>query len=592
VIKHIVTNPGYRSVRRNHIPFPRRLTVLAGDTETVRGHAYSLQLHDGVQPHYVRVNDDSVLDEFLGWIEPRILSGHVAVMYFHNLEYDISVILRRYHEKFLGRKRIVISHRGWKIELILSATCFARFRKDKKSLLCLDSQRFMNVSLSRFAEIIGAQSQKLERPSYIGERAPRTKEEKEYFIRYALADVCAQHEVARWIVKQHERYNIRISYSSAHFSERIFRHYHIQPHEQLWLPPEKWLEACILSYHGGKNGYYLDRSQGIYRLHDGAEIDISSAYPYAMTQLPNMVRCWYRETDKFDDKHEGIYRVWGVVKNDRYPILYSHDFKVIPHGERVDGLCVTSYELREALARGEFEMKKCRGILAHTDERYAHNPLRDFVNEFYELKEKAKTPDERQLYKIILNSLYGKFIQAIEVESDDDAALIDAGTGDVVKPAQKTFKAGSSYHPFIASLITGFVRVYLHQLEHRFNAVHSSTDSVIFKWDDAYRGWIDRHKGLGGVELKVRGTCYLVRNKVYVWTDNNDNVLKWATHGISIDGVGLLNLIRRRKNSYTVRKIAKVRESLRRKNVGLVPLAMNEVEKKILGVNLERIIDI
>ncbi|MCS7231741.1 MAG: DNA polymerase [Elusimicrobiota bacterium] len=571
-------------IKPNHRSFPKRLRLVVGDTETVKGKPYTIQFYDGKSFEIFYVNEDNILDVFLKYLEKKAIKKCVNVMYFHNLEYDLSVILYKFHKNFLNRKKIVINYKKWKIVFVYSNTVFAIFKKKDVKFLILDSFRFVQTSLQNFGKMIGSKIEKMEKPVFLGKRKPKNLEERLLFEQYARQDVLLLWDIANWIIKKHKTYDVTLSFSNANFSERIFRHYFIDEYMNIRLPPKEWIEPCILSYHGGKNGYYLPKEEGVYLLKDGIEVDIVSAYPYAMVNLPSFSRGYYKEVDKIVEEYEGIYIVDGYCLNDKYPVLFTHDFKVIPYKEKIENLCITSYELKEAIKSNEIEIKKVKGIVYIPKSDI--NPLKDFVLEFFEKKKTANNEDEKMLYKIILNSLYGKFIQSIEKESKKNYDYVQEG--DKIKRVEKEYIAGSCFNPFIASLITGFVRAYLHQLEHRYNAYHSSTDSIIIKNQKVE----NIGKNLGQLEIKVRDAdCYLIRNKMYIWI-RGDEIIKYATHGFLGTPEQLLEMIRLKKYEYEVEKMIKVREAERIKKQKLIKLAMNKIKRNINDVNFEKIIEI
>lgn len=571
-------------VKPNKIRFPRRYKLFVCDTETIKGEPFTLQFYDGKTVDIFYVNKDDVLDKFLDYLYQKGLSKITNIVFFHNIDYDLSVILYNYHKNFLGRKNIHIVYKDFFIKFVYSNTSFCVIKKENKRFICIDSFRFVQTSLESFGELIGAKVHKLEKPSFLGERKPKSQEEKLYFEQYARNDVLLLWEIANWILGLHKEYNVYITYSNANLSERIFRHYYLKHYMKLELPPKEWIEPCILSYHGGKNGYYLDKSQGVYLLRDGCEIDIISAYPYALSELPNFSSGRYKEVDKVVDEYEGVYIVSGYCLNDKYPVIFTHDFKPISYGEKIEDLCLTSYELKEALRNNEIEIKKVKGLVYIPDNKF-DNPLKEFVDDFFKKKEQAKNLDERTFYKIILNSLYGKFIQAIDYEDDVNYLLTNDGMVEVTKE----YLAGNCFHPLIATLTTGFVRVMIHQLEHKFDAVHTSTDSIICKYKKAIEKCCK--DGLGGLELKIRGDCYLVRNKLYIWLVNNE-IKKYALHGFLGKPEMLLEMIRTKNYKYKVKKMVKVREAERIKKVKLIKLAFNEIERQLNDVNFDRIIEI
>jgi DNA polymerase type B, organellar and viral. len=180
--------------------------------------------------------------------------------------------------------------------------------------------------------------------------------------------------------------------------------YFLKKKDRIELPPMDVINASLLSYHGGKNGLYVDG--GFYE--NVSEIDLNSAYPYAMKCLPSFLKGEYRQVNKYmGNKYVGIYCVSGKLKCP-YNIFFNHEFKPIENGD-VRDIWITSYELEEALKYKEFDMVKCFGYIWIPDDD--RNPLGEYVDYFYKKKQETpKTNSMYHFYKLALNSLYGKGI--------------------------------------------------------------------------------------------------------------------------------------------------------------------------------------
>ena len=581
-----------KGVLHNHTGFPRRYSLYAADCETVNGEPDTLQICDGREVHFFdAVDRENVLDTFLDFFRERVLEHQANLVYFHNLQFDISVLLIKYHALYLGRRKLKIDHpyRGGivEIEAVIASACFATIRfPDGTKLRLLDSALFVKGSLASVAETLKLKHKKFKAPEGLGERKMRSAE----FIAYATNDAWVQYDLATWIVGQHEQYAVRLCVSIAQFAARVFRHHFVKSFETIETPGMPIINASVLSYHGGKNGYYVD---GVTVIEDCVEVDITSAYPYAMYELPNFVAGYYRSTDRFIDQYEGVYLIDGVVNKCVYPLLYDHAFKPAPPGLLRD-TWVSSYELREAVDRGEFELRSCRGYVWVPDDRAKHNPLKDYVEHFFKLKSEAKNHDERYIYKLLLNSLYGKFIQAIELEDRGNGQGSSTGggssTGDAsgslvladgetmnINDILHLYKAGGLFNPFIATLITGHTRRYLHRLEHKYKALHASTDSVkmLGKHYDGEK------YGLGGYEFVVRGRCIMFRNKLYLHYDEAGKLKKYALHGFTGGPRDLEGAFKRLDRHYRAKHMWKVREALRQKNRDVKALSMQYVDREL-----------
>ena len=136
----------------------------------------------------------------------------------------------------------------------------------------------------------------------------------------------------------------------------------------------------------------------------------------------------------------------------------------------------------------------------------------------------------------------------------------------------------------IATLITGFTRVYLHRLEHKYQAIHSSTDSIKCNVNRLEK---NLPKGLGTYKLECVGDCLILRNKLYLHYNDKGEIKKFALHGFSGKKEQLLELVTNKKNTYKVNRMLKVREAYKQQ---LKPLMMTE-QDKILDVDLS-VIDV
>jgi hypothetical protein len=253
----------------------------------------------------------------------------------------------------------------------------------------------------------------------------------------------------------------------------------------------------------------------------------------------------------------GIYRVTGVLKPCAWGCLFNHDFTKA--SGRVVGLWITGYELREAMLAGELELKAVLGYAFKSKSRRP-SPFAAFVAHFYEMKEKAKSPTERYFYKLILNSLYGKFIARIE---DLDGKLV----------------AGSMFDPTIASLITGYVRAKVHRLEHKYNAIHTATDGFITQQtpDPA-----DLGPEMGKLKQVNHGPCLILRNKLYLHFDGSGNLKKSGLHGFEGSPDELKKLWDESKRVYHVKRLSKWSQAW---HTGIAP-GVEISSRRVLGVKV------
>ena len=575
-MEKVVTYPEHvmQGIKKNHraYPLPSNLRLFGADTETVQGHPHTFQISDGPSPDgenrpcLIYVNDETILPKFWEWLRPRLREGGVNVCYFHNLHFDAMILFASHHldiyeqggstEFFLesdGRKlkkALVLdpTRKVLRVEILFGKVNAAtvsegshymedgslRF-KPVVELKIYDSRAFTQASLARSLKMFLIPQNKLKAPDGLGKLALKTPQ----FEEYAKQDAVAEWHLGRKILDIHAKYKVRPSISLPQFMARVFRHDFFQPQDEIVFPPLDVVRAAELSYHGGKNGIYCD--PGVYE--DVTEVDINSAYPWAMRELPSFLKGEYRALDSWAGAGDaeggpvGVYKVSGWTDpKAKYPLIFDHSFR------RVDGdfsdVWVTSYEMARVMKADFIKIKSVSGHVWEGDPS-ARNPFRGFVEEFYKLKQETPHDDPYyHFYKIALNSLYGKLVGVVEDReivslSDGDKDNVEArldyrwdtALNRYVKTKTENI-AGQMYNPFIATLITGRVRALLYDLETKYEAIHSATDSI------KTLKKIKAVPGLGGWKEECHGRCWIFRNKLYLhFTDKNP-----VTHDFKGDG--------------------------------------------------------
>lgn len=226
------------------------------------------------------------------------------------------------------------------------------------------------------------------------------------------------------------------------------------------------MAKALTAYHGGwfetsGCGYFANVSS----------VDIASAYPYILYWLPDITRGHWVEGDSESEFWEwmdvrqpmsiGFVEASIVFEqNDWYPLVQ----KTIT-GTLISPRCVrgwfTAEEIAEARQWPNSSIIIGEWFYHHdNDPRY---PFRDFIDRFYEIKMNSDSDSvEYQVSKVMLNSIYGKTIQAVDN------------------------KAGKLWNPFYASTITGATRARLAEFN-RLNgtkALSYATDGIMLPASD------------------------------------------------------------------------------------------------------------
>jgi len=568
-----------------------RMKIFGADIETVKGEPKLLTITHELKKEKVSiysVTKKTIMMKFLKHLYDNALKGQVNLCFFHNLNHDLVALF--YADYTVLRNSTFVINYGDEITLEVFAgnTWFANVTfNDHTKVYILDSFRYVFTSLAKIAEQLKFKYQKKGKPKFLGEKI--TPE----IIEYARYDTLAELELANWIMAQHREYNVTHSVSLANLASEIFKHRFIPKGKVIHIPPSTARNYAIRSYHGGRNGLYVDNCPKLIK--DVTEIDIISSYPDAMVHMPNFLEGAYKNVNKFDKKYCGVYRVTCDIKPVRYPIVFDDGFKPFNTPVNNHTVYLTNYDIKQAIKNKEIKIKKIRGVVFVPSEPEETNPLKNYALHFFEKKNNTPKTDSRYLiYKLLLNALYGKFFQRTEVVN---YSLVD---GKYVRDSWH--KAGGLFNPFIATMITSYARVHLNQLENEYQSIHSSTDSI-----KTTRKINEKTlpKGLGGLTKEVTGDCLLFRNKLYIHFNNDtfstatitrkiasmdnskflkqnskDKMVKYAMHGFQGTLKDLVRMQRTGERKYTAKRMIKVREAINSKK-GKKALQFIEEERNL-----------
>ena len=532
-------------IRNNEIRINKKgagfMFVYGLDTETCKGEPICYQFSDGKEDKISFVNRKNITSKFLDYLD-TLKQGHSnkSVIYVLNLLFDFCQIFYPYWETLIiqeqekGQFEFKID--GWNIKgFITEDSQFAELKKKKKLFWFIDIGRFfIGISLDKAIKNLLREKGKEKAPKNLGLKKYKKSDKK--FVKYALWDVRKTQEIGKLITDFHTEWDVTQTWSIAQLAERIFRHHFLE--ENIKRCPWEIIRPSLCSYHGGRNGFYVRPNfyKNVY------SYDIISAYPYAMTMLPNFKDGEYYYVSKYESGYIGIYKISGFKKKCKYPAFFNHNFKLID-GEFKD-TWITSFELEQAKKWDEVKINKIEGYIFYP-KCHDKTPLQKYVETFVKLKkETSKDHPYYEFYKRLLNALYGKFIQMREEKLDDD---------------NSRWITGQMFHPFIASLITGHTRAMIHNLEHQFSSIHTSTDSIktFKKIPQEFLG-----ENLGDLSLEVEGKCLILRSRLYLHYDKQGELKKYALHGFKGKPEVLLRLWKDKAKRYKVLRMVKPKEAI------------------------------
>lgn len=293
-----------------------------------------------------------------------------------------------------------------------------------------------------------------------------------------------------------------------------------------------------------REGYYGGRVE-VYRFGEVGPLnhyDINSLFPSVMAdqEFPDLEE-WH-ETKRVDLSKEGMAHVDCEIVEDRYPSLpYRHrEGMLYPYG-RAQGTW-TYPELRQCVREGGKILRVFRAI----EFRIRCHPFRTFVRFCYDRRTHAVGDLDRAFWKLMMNSLYGKFGQ---------------GSGlDIISHDRHFTLTTQAAHVNViwSAYVTAYARLrLLKELRACSEVYYTDTDSL-FTPDVLPVG-----TGLGTMRLEGRyATASFVGNKLYTAA----NPIKVIVKAKGVKRTAASDFIRTGRAVF--RQPARYRASLRR---GLVP---------------------
>lgn len=549
--------------------------IIGFDTETLEGPPITAQFWSRTMPEInacLFVTEGNVTQQCLRHLTKYCKHGNFVV-YGHFLQFDLLSLFYPLHRDLIrNRDRTFrFTYDRWQIEGLYTKPHFCRLWKGDATITIVDSFSWFTTSLARAAMLVCPDLPKLPRPKGLGKRV--FSEDDNDFIQYAMRDAEVAAYLGEAIDEMHQEFDLEQTVSVAHMAAQIFTQHYISETAPIYNTGPRILAGAEKAYHGGKNNIIKEYAPARH-LHVDAW-DLSSAYPHAMTDLPAFSDPRLFVASRVFTKNKpvpdaGVYCVSGTAAECSWPVIFSSESRAMsPLRGKFVNQWITGYELNEAIRSDEINFSKVFGHIYDAEKDPVNETaMQRYVKDFYELKQSADNPVQRFMYKVLLNALYGKFIQKREVE--DEEGLI-------------SWQPGPLYHPFIASLITGHTRAVMHQLEHFVSAIHTATDGVFCGQQNSPKK--DHFpfapaEGIGSIQSEGKDReLILLRNKCYLmYSDNPEDgypsavrsekfITKSATHGFQGTTRQLEYLIYNSRRKYSVEKPNTLRMAVRQNRV-------------------------
>lgn len=288
------------------------------------------------------------------------------------------------------------------------------------------------------------------------------------------------------------------------------------------------LEYSMASYHGGKIDSYV-----IGYIPKAKIIDITSAYPYAMSILPKLKNKIIHSTVKSDiQKYFYAFIFCEIEVKDRnliHPILVENPINksnVSPYG--VFNAIITKIEYDYMIEKG-CKVKVKDFVAVEHEETY---PYKEMIEHLFNerIKTKKSNPSLSQMYKIILNSLYGITYELTDIYEQSESGDIE----------WQGWRAGDFFNPIIASYITAITRTNLSRASHDIvmnggEVLLNMTDSVIYNGSVKDDSIFSENKVLGKFEMPTLiKDIYILGAGRYEYKDEFSNKYVIKSRGFNV----------------------------------------------------------
>jgi hypothetical protein len=358
-----------------------------------------------------------------------------------------------------------------------------------KSTPELETIRFKRHILNNLLFTEEEKKDKIKEMTEFFARFTDAKHYRETIIKYCVQDASLCRRLGHIIVNGVNTFvNTKNFNSSASISEYYFRSNGVGVPK---LAPSVFKEF-MKPYYGGR---FESMKKGFF---NGVSIyDIKSAYPDAMKDL--MILSQTPLVKNSYSYHEealyGTYKINVDIPDDFYisPLQIRDTLLYFPTGKYRE-YYVDKRTLQGLLDEG-LDIELLSSMEIYDDK--AEPLLYDLIIKLFNIKEDKNQPDVVKLAaKIILNSLYGKFIQLVddaglelvsdmlELDSVSPAELFNIANRYYKRIHSMNFKTGKLYAPYYASDTTSHARMKLYTTAKKVgfkNVIGFHTDSIMLK---------------------------------------------------------------------------------------------------------------
>lgn len=496
----IVTKPKWFKLAPLKSGFGKReLYVIGFDSESYKGEPFLFQFaHPSGHVDLVRVTARTALQTFVDYLEAHCREkshDRQVVVYGFNLRYEYTQLFRNINPEAFNDSEFQLHWHeegecsgddkdGWSVKLdALNDKRYSftiEYGKGKRAVRVIDAMAYFNTSLDNAAAIVDAEAKKT-RPKDLGKLPPSKALRNKTFLEYAQQDARTTQQIGQKIVNYHREYDVPLTISAPMLSAYVFRKNYLDG--EIPVADLEIEDAGLKAYHGGKNGNYIS-SPGFYPR--AWDYDVNGAYTGAMESLPDPVHSVWDDASRYESGGHALWHLRARVRSCLYRAFQEVSGKWLTYQNDGDiSTWITGYELDEAIRQGEvLDIYECEGFILRGET--ATGALWRFCQDMAYRKRFAATQEEREMAKLILNSLYGKLIQKVPSSSSSVFPMFDLNEDEngEFHPTNANmvpggYRAGGLYHPGLAALVTGNVRARIHAMEHKYQSLMTSTDGFL-----------------------------------------------------------------------------------------------------------------
>lgn len=436
--------------------------VFGLDTETLDGYCKLLADSSGRYIFVESKESDTGLALLKFMLSHRFRGSHNL---FYNMNFDINAIIKYLPGDIIKELAIMnkANYEGLDLTYIPKKLFRIQDKNVKQAQSFYDVAQFFGGSLAyngkKYLGMVKNEDN-LDR-KLIGESPSYWREHEDDIIKYCIQDcriTAGLGELLQETIKEATGYYAKGYVSKASITKDLLRR--TVNLADITRIPYPALKFAYDSYHGGRFEIIQKGAIG-----EASLFDIVSAYPYHISNLIDINQgFWRRVRDLHEDAHYGFYLANVSVKYSSISpisLKLKNGVVIYPILER-QRVYITKQEL-EAY-RDSIDYEIITGWEYYPD-RLIY-PVRDYIHLLFGCK--AETPKdvfEYSLYKILMNSIYGAFLEK------------------VYKPEYDSWMSGKLFNPVWATMITALTRIDLWNYAHHdlANVIGFATDSILFK---------------------------------------------------------------------------------------------------------------